>query len=212
MRRSAASGPVGNSRPGPRTDRAAGSDSPGVSHDGGQDGDLALVRAVAAGDEQALAQLYDRHAGWLLVRLRRRCPSADTVDQALQDTFVTLWHRAGSYRGDGDVAAFLWGIAIRRLVDAVRADRRAGRVRELAAFAAGDQLIASAEDQVLLGIEHGQLGQALSRLSPELRAAIQATVLDGLSCAEAGRLLGVPAGTIKSRCHRARAELREALA
>jgi RNA polymerase sigma-70 factor (ECF subfamily) len=52
----------------------------------------------------------------------------------------------------------------------------------------------------------------LARLSPELRAVMQATVLDGLTCAEAGRLLGVPAGTVKSRCHRARIELREALA
>jgi hypothetical protein len=45
--------------------------------------DLALVRAVAAGDELALAELYDRHAGWLLVRLRRRCASADTWSNQL---------------------------------------------------------------------------------------------------------------------------------
>lgn len=174
--------------------------------------DSALVRAVAAGDELALAELYDRHAGWLLVRLRRRCASADTVELALQDTFLNLWRNAASYRGQGEVGAFLWGIAIRRLIDAVRADRRRDRVNQLAfRDSTADRLMASAEDEVLLGVAHGQLGQALSRLSPELRAAIQATVLDGLTCAEAGRLLGVPAGTIKSRCHRARMELREAL-
>ena len=64
---------------------------------------------------------------------------------------------------------------------------------------------------MLLGVQHGELGYALTRLSPELRAAIEATVLDGLTCAEAGRLLGVPAGTVKSRCHRARIQPREAL-
>jgi RNA polymerase sigma factor (sigma-70 family) len=174
--------------------------------------DAALLRAVAARDERALAELYDRHAGWLLARLRRRCASADTVDVALQDTFLTLWRKAATYRGQGEVGAFLWGIAIRRLIDAMRADSRLERTRRLIARgAAPDRLVQSAEEEVLLGIEHGHLGGALTRLSPELRAAIQATVLDGLTCAEAGRLLGIPAGTVKSRCHRARIELREAL-
>jgi RNA polymerase sigma-70 factor (ECF subfamily) len=65
---------------------------------------------------------------------------------------------------------------------------------------------------VLVGIEHGYLGQALADLSPELRAALEATVLDGLTCAEAGVLLGIAEGTVKSRCHRARLALRAALA
>lgn len=177
---------------------------------------MVLLRAVAAGDDAALAELYDRHAGWLLVRMRRRCASADTVDLALQDTFITLWRSAAAYRRQGDVAAFIWGIAIRRLMDAMRAENAAarsrGRVIRDAAGERDDDLVQSAEDQVLLGIEHGRLGEALMRLSPELRAAMQATALDGLTCAEAGRLLGVPAGTVKSRCHRARIQLREALA
>ena len=95
----------------------------------------------------------------------------------------------------------------------MRTAARLDRARQLLfADPAADRLVRSAEDEVLLGIEHGQLGAALTRLSPELRSAMQATVLDGLTCAEAGRLLGVPAGTVKSRCHRARIELREALA
>jgi DNA-directed RNA polymerase specialized sigma24 family protein len=58
----------------------------------------------------------------------------------------------------------------------------------------------------------GRLGQALAGLSPELRGALEATVLDGLTCAEAAVLLGVAEGTVKSRCHRARVALRAALA
>ena len=73
-------------------------------------------------------------------------------------------------------------------------------------------LIESAEDRVLLGVEHGDLAGALGRLSPELRAVVQATVLDGLTTREAGRLLGVPAGTVKTRMMRARAALRKELA
>jgi RNA polymerase sigma-70 factor (ECF subfamily) len=72
-------------------------------------------------------------------------------------------------------------------------------------------MVVSAEDEVLLGVEFGDLAGALSRLSPELRAVVQATVLDGLTTREAARLLDIPAGTVKTRMMRARAQLREEL-
>ncbi|HEY3869649.1 MAG TPA: RNA polymerase sigma factor [Actinocrinis sp.] len=172
--------------------------------------DPALMRAVARGDQDALAALYDRHAGWLSVRLSRRCARPDVVDHAIQDTFLAVWRDARAYRGEGDVAAYLWGIGVRRLIDAVR--REGGAERRLPWRSAESEVVVSAEDQVLLGIEHGRLGQALTQLSPELRAALEATVLDGLTCAEAGELLGIAEGTVKSRCHRARQLLRAALA
>ncbi|MYZ40687.1 MULTISPECIES: sigma factor, partial [unclassified Streptomyces] len=56
-----------------------------------------LLRAVSKGDAEALALLYDRHAGWLLARLTRRCPDAETVREVLQDTFVTVWRSAASH-------------------------------------------------------------------------------------------------------------------
>ncbi len=175
-----------------------------------QSDDAALLRAVAHGDEEALGTLYDRHAGWLTVRLTRRCGAPDVVDHAVQDTFLALWRGAGAYRGGGDVAAFIWGIGIRRLIDGIR--RESGSMRPLPWAAAETRVVTSAEDQVLVGIEHGRLGQALSSLSPELRGAIEATVLDGLTYAEAAVLLGVAEGTVKSRCHRARVALRAVLA
>ena len=178
--------------------------------DAGERDDKALLRAVARGDEDALAALYDRHAGWLTVRLTRRCALPDVVDHAVQDTFLAVWREAGAYRGGGDVAAFIWGIGVRRLIDAIRRDN--GSRWRLPWRAAEPEAVVSAEDQVLVGIEHGRLGQALAELSPELRGAIEATVLDGLTCAEAAVLLGVAEGTVKSRCHRARVALRAALA
>ncbi len=181
----------------------------GMTPEAAERNDAALLRAVARGDEGALADLYDRHAGWLTVRMTRRCAMPDVVDQAVQDTFLVLWRGAGGSRGRGDVAAFIWGIGIRRLIEAIRREKSARRVPW---HARESEAVASAEDQVLVGIEHGRLGEALAGLSPELRGAIEATVLDGLTCAEAAVLLGVAEGTVKSRCHRARAALRAALA
>lgn len=74
-----------------------------------------------------------------------------------------------------------------------------------------DEVVVSAEDEVMLGVEFGDLAGALSRLSPELRAVVQATVLDGLTTKEAARLLRIPPGTVKTRMMRARAQLREEL-
>src|SRR3978361_1562481 len=82
--------------------------------------DEALLSAVGAGDREALRMLYDRHAPWLTLRLARRCADADAVDDALQDTFVAVWRSAGRHHGGGAVGAWLWGIAIRRLIDALR--------------------------------------------------------------------------------------------
>ena len=71
---------------------------------------------------------------------------------------------------------------------------------------------AEEEVEVLLGVEYGDLGGAVNRLSPELLAVVQATLLDDLTTKEAGRLLGIPQGTVKTRMMRARAQLREELA
>jgi RNA polymerase sigma-70 factor (ECF subfamily) len=107
----------------------------------------------------------------------------------------------------GPLRGWWGGIGIRRLIDALRRrPRREFRSSERV------ELESSAEEQVLLGVEHGDLAGALDRLSPELRAVVQATILDGLTTREASRLLGIPAGTVKTRAMRARIQLREEMA
>jgi len=178
------------------------------SHDARDD--LSLLHAVAAGDEHALRLLFGRHAPWLALRLRRRCNDDEVVADVLSDTFLAAWRGARGFRGDGEVAAWLWGIAAKRLVSRLR-----GRpvpmpwpAQELDPRLAP---LASAEEVVLLGVEHGDFAPALSALSPELRAVVQATILDGLSTREAARLLGIPQGTLKGRLRKAKAQMREVL-
>ncbi len=120
-------------------------------------GDETLLLAVAERDMGAFRTLYERHAGWLAIRLARRCNDRDLVADAIQDTFVAVWQRPQGFRGDGDI------------------------------------------------------GQALARLSPEMRAVIQAVVLDGPSAREAAQLLHVPVSSVKTRLYRAKAHLRAAL-
>jgi RNA polymerase sigma-70 factor (ECF subfamily) len=169
--------------------------------------DAELVAAVADHERGALELLYHRHEPWLTPRLARRCADRQIVEETVQDTFVVVWRTAARYDGRGEVAAWIWGIGIHQLLHKLRPRRplldRLRLVRNV------DQT--SAEEQVLLGVHCGELGVALDQLSPDLRAVVQATVLDGLSTKEAGMLLGIPAGTVKTRMMRARQQLREAL-
>jgi RNA polymerase sigma-70 factor (ECF subfamily) len=143
--------------------------------------------------------------------LSYRCSDRGAVEEAVQDTFVKVWNMAGKYDGSGEVAAWIWGIGIRTLLHRIRP--RKSLLERLASLRPTHPSIdiTSAEDQVLIAVQHGNVGVALESLSPELRSVVQATVLDGLTCEEAARMLNIPTGTVKTRMMRAKRELREAL-
>lgn len=175
----------------------------------GQSEDHALVARVAGGDRVALEMLYRRHANWLTARLQSRCGDPDLADIATQDTFLAVWKSAGKYRGDGDVGAWLWGIAIRRLIDQLRKTR--ATPIDPAVIARDTADVTRIDDEFVADGTHGDLGVAMRALPSELRAVLVATAIDGLSTKEAARLLGVPQGTVKTRLMRARHALQEAL-
>lgn len=176
-----------------------------------------LVRRVARGDRRAFDELYRRTAPWLEVRLRRRCADPDLVAEVLQDTYLTVWRASGSFAGaqaksrggaQGSAVGWLWTIAAHRLVDAFR---RRARLAQVPRVPLMPSTAPAAEDEVMAARVGQELEQALLVLPPEVRAALRATVLDGLSSREASVLLGVPENTVKSRVRRARIALREAL-
>ena len=175
--------------------------------------DRTLVARVAGGDRAALYELYQRHAGWLTTRLQRRCGDQELVDTALQDTFLAVWTSASRFRGEGDVGAWLWGIAVRRLIDQLR-KRRPAPVDPSTAALQAEGMLPSAEAEMLARSRTGggDLGDAFRYLEPELQTVLLATAVDGLTTKEAAHLLGIPHGTVKTRLMRARAQLQERLA
>lgn len=166
--------------------------------------DAELLGAIAEGRTDALRLLHERHAPWLAARLSHRAADRSLVAEAIQDTFVAVWRKPEAFRGEGDVGAWLWGIAIRKLFDRLRKQRFPHFERE--------SVVESAEEAVLSGVGYGDLGRAMERLSPELMAVVQARILDELSTKEAARLLGISAGTVKTRLMRAKQIIREQLA
>jgi RNA polymerase sigma-70 factor (ECF subfamily) len=176
--------------------------------DPGDGEDRALVARIARGDRSALEQLYRRHAVWMTSRLESRCGDPDLADLALQDTFVAVWKTAKKYRGDGEVGAWLWGIAVRRLIDQLR--KRRPTPLAPSTMERYDQAM-SFEDALVDNGAHGRLGVALKTLDPDLQSVLIATAIDGLSTKEAAKMLGVPQGTVKTRLMRARKHLQEVL-
>lgn len=161
--------------------------------------DADLLAAVAAGKRDALEVLYHRHARWLWRRLATRCADPDLVDTALQDTFISVWRSADNYQpSGGEAGAWLWSIAVRRLIDLLR--------RRKAPLPVAD--VPEPEPLPPPGTPAFDL---LSRLPADLHDVVRAVYLDGLTTAEAAVLLGVPQGTVKSRLHRARPLLQEVL-
>ena len=166
--------------------------------------DRRSLKRIAAGDPAALGDLYDQHAALIAVRLRKAGASPSETEDVLQETFLDVWRCAGSFRGDGAVAAWMWGIAKRKFAMVVRSEVRS-RARELAASPNPSGPIT--EEGTWVTTVDAE--RALEKLTPDLRSAFEAVVLDGASTGEAADRLGIPEGTVKSRVHRARRALKE---
>ncbi|GAA0554479.1 RNA polymerase ECF family sigma subunit [Saccharopolyspora erythraea NRRL 2338] len=172
--------------------------------------DERLLRKVARGNRSAFDQLYQRNAGWIAARLRRRCEDPELAAEVLQECFLTVWRSAGGFDPRKNAAAWLWTVASSRLVDAHR--RRQARVRTTGEPHESALTSASAEAEYMRSTLSPELADAVHRLPPELHAVLKATVLDGMTVRETAALLGIPEGTVKTRARKARHILREALA
>jgi len=168
----------------------------------GEAADADLLAAAARGDRQAFARLYERHATlvwrYCLARLRDR----EAAAEACQETFAAVWRAAATYAGSGAVAAWMLGIARRKVADQRRAAaRRPVPVPPELWPEGSDPGYAGAVEEAL------DVWTALGRLPPGQQEAILLTYGLGLSCDDAGQVMGIPAGTVKSRLHAARAAL-----
>lgn len=173
--------------------------------DPGEQSDDALIRAIAAGDEQALRILYEQHAPWLAVRLRRSLP-ASAVEDVLQETFLAVWKGASRYQNTGEVGAWLWGIGRRQGAQWARKHDRPTLALDLIGERPGRE-----QDPAHEIVHRNEIGRALAAVGPagstNRRIARKALVEDR-PLAEIADDMNMPLGTIKSRLHRIRRTLK----
>ncbi|MBV9096204.1 MAG: RNA polymerase sigma factor SigM [Streptosporangiaceae bacterium] len=163
-----------------------------------------LLRRHVAGDSEAFGELFRRHRDRLwAVALRTVCDPDEAAD-ALQDAMVSAFRRAADFRGDSAVTTWLHRIVVNASLDrlrhkAVHPVTSADDEHALQALAAPDP--ARASDTRM------DVDAALRVLPPQQRAALVLVDMLGFPVADAAAILGISAGTVKSRCARARARL-----
>ncbi|OBG12484.1 RNA polymerase sigma factor SigM [Mycolicibacterium celeriflavum] len=171
---------------------------------GGERSDAELLAAHVAGDRYAFEELFYRHHRQLyrIARITSRNP--DDAADALQDAMLKAHRTAPAFRYDAAVTSWLYRIVVNACLDRLR--RNKIRVTEALSDELGHIGDPAARVDTVIVVE-----RALMRLPVEQRAAVVAVDMQGYSVAETARMLGVPEGTVKSRCSRARAKLAEAL-
>jgi len=170
--------------------------------------DAGLLRAHVAGDRESFGELVRRHRDRLWAVALRTLGDREEAADALQDALLSAYKGADRFRGDSAVTTWLHRIVINACLD--RARRRQARpsvpLPELET-ALGTRGIAPSPDSDTAMVVQA----ALAQLPDDQRVALVLLDMQGYSVAEIAGMLGVPEGTIKSRCARGRARLALAL-
>ncbi|HYU48860.1 MAG TPA: sigma-70 family RNA polymerase sigma factor [Candidatus Limnocylindria bacterium] len=200
--------------------------------------DDVLVREVATGSQDALAELYDRHASAVFAAACRLTTDRQMAEEVVQETFLAVWNRAELFNpATGSLAAWLHTIARNRTVDRLRAAARRPRLVSVSAVGPDDEpesvalerLAAGGEtsgiavvggvdprgapESALAGAElREMLRQALDSMPDAERTVILLAYRLDLTQSEIADRLGWPLGTVKTRTRRALLRLREVLA
>lgn len=179
--------------------------------------DQTLIDSCLAGRRDAFGQLVERYQNRLFHSLLHLLGSAEDAQDAAQDAFVHAFEKLGTYRGQSQFYSWLFRIAFNTAVSAKRKTRRMSVSLEARRDASGLEPSdgnPAAEPSFAMDVSDRQrlVRQALSELSDEFRTALVLKEIDGMSYDEIADLVQVPLGTVRSRIHRARLELREKLA
>jgi RNA polymerase sigma-70 factor (ECF subfamily) len=178
-----------------------------------------LIKAVAEGDADALAVLYDRHGTAVFSLCLRMLRDAEEAEELLEDVFWQLWRRADQFDpARGGALAYLLTLARSRAIDRLRARQRRTRLRSelpdplLGESLLGAQSLASSPLQEALALERRErVRLALAALPPPQREAVELSFLEGLSHPEISTRLGEPLGTIKTRIRSGLLRMRDVL-
>lgn len=174
--------------------------------------DNQLIAECLRGQTSAFGELITRYQDRLFNTVYRLLANAEDAQDVVQDAFLHAYQSLDSFKGDSQFFTWLYRIAINTAISLKR--KQQGGVRMLAGpheegVEPLDLSLASQPGHALEQAEQAQhIQRALNRLSPEHRAVLVMKDIDGYKYEQMAELLEVPIGTVRSRLHRARLELR----
>ena len=167
-----------------------------------------LIERIRDGDRDAFRSLYlvyhKRLSRFLMRFLRRR----ELAEEVINDTMYTVWCKAADFRGDSQLSTWIFGIAYRKAMKAVRKDTRDVPV-DVGVGATATPLLQDSEARQRELREC--LDRALASLPAPQRAVIELAYFVGHSCEEIAVITTTPVNTIKTRLFHARERLRTLL-
>ena len=187
-----------------------------------QDDDLAAVEKASAGDSDAFEALVRKHQGGVVTLAYRMLGNHADAEDMAQEIFLKAYRALPQFERKSTFWTWLYTIATNHCLNQLESRRRRPRLQEMNESPRtegnprplGDRVSdhTPGADRVVEQADLRRLVQAeLLRLTPEHRAILVLRDIQGLSYEEVGGLLGVPPGTVRSRLHRARMELKERL-
>lgn len=187
-------------------------DLDGAARPGDHRDDRALLAAHLAGDPDAFGTLVRRHRDRLWAVALRTTGDPEEAADALQDALVNAFRKAGSYRQEAAVTTWLHRIVVNACLDRIR--RRTVRAADplpdrddLEVTVTVPEPPPGPQRAAELSERRARVLRALQQIPADQRAALVLVDMEGRSVQETAQVLGVPVGTVKSRCARGRARL-----
>jgi RNA polymerase sigma-70 factor (ECF subfamily) len=177
------------------------------------DDDGQLVRAACDGNAQAFDQLVQRHAGRLLRMVRNLTSSREDAEDVIQEAFASAYFKLDSFAGRASFFTWLYRIALNKAISRRRKRRieTAMKAQNLDDTQPSDSERASPEMVVEQAEQVNRLREAIARLEPDRQSVLVLRDVDGKDYSEIAEILNVPVGTVRSRLHRARCDLKQIL-
>jgi RNA polymerase sigma-70 factor (ECF subfamily) len=171
-----------------------------------------VLRRLAAGDREAVAELYDRHASRVLGLAYRIVRNSTDAEDVVQEVFAQAWRTAPNYEASrGTVAGWLLMMARSRAIDRLRARQ----TRRDAGVEPDAETIPSpavpVPDQIIATQQAARVRGAMLALPAEQKTALELAYFEGLTQSEIADRLQIPLGTVKTRIRSALAFLRRSV-
>jgi RNA polymerase sigma-70 factor (ECF subfamily) len=177
--------------------------------------DQELLDALGAGDREALAELVERHAPAVYRFAAKMCREPEDAKDVLQETLLSAARGLGDFRGDSSLTTWFYAVARSFCIKKRRKSKFAPA--ETVSLERSGEVVHVPDkslppDEVAAGRELGAaLDRAISALEPDYREVLLLRDVEGLTAPEVAKVVGASVAAVKSRLHRARAEVRARL-
>jgi len=179
---------------------------------GAAEADINVVQRLAAGDRDAVAELYDRHAARIMGLAIRIVRNSSDAEDVVQELFSQAWRIAPNYQpARGSVAGWLLMMARSRAIDRLRSRQPRRDVDDRPDLDGLPADVAPVSEQLIASQQVAHVREAMTALPVEQRTALELAYFEGLTQSEIAERTQTPLGTVKTRIRTALTSLRRSV-